>query len=500
MRHKGFLLSILTSCLLLISFYWVPALIFISFVPLFFACYKSNSAFKYGFITGVVFCIGLLYWILVLEVPVRGWLLLGMVVLFLYFGLIFALSMWFTVRLSCFHLLPIIWTAIEFIRSLSPEIGFPWGSVGTALIPCLQFIQFAEFTGLPGITFFVLLINLLLFYAIKKRELKYIFGIIILMAIVLAQGNIAIQSQHPHPNTPKLKIAIIQPNIAPETKRAGSFDYRLSVLSELSKGAGKCDLIIWPESAIPGYFNFENTSREVEQVVNSLNTPVIMGSSRLDLTIEPARVYNSCFFLTPFDGIKGSYDKVYLVPFGERFPFSEIFPILKKIEFGQGNFSQGKEYTVFELKDTISNQTFKRSDVIIKFSCLICFESIFSRIARRFVNNGAEFLVTITDDCWFGKTPGPYQHAQQAILRAIEYRIPIVRSANTGVSYFVDKSGEPKLMTDIFTQAVLIHEIELRDRFTFYAKYGDWFAWACVGIFLLIILNFRTFKSNHPNR
>jgi apolipoprotein N-acyltransferase len=420
-----------------------------------------------------------MYWIAVLDVPVRGWLWLGLLLLFIYFGLVFAVSMWSAARLKCLPLIPVIWTSIEFLRGLTPELGFPWGSIGYALIPHLELVQFAEFAGLPGITFFVLLINSLLFHAVKKRRPASLVWAVSITAVVWFHGSLVLRDTGTSPDsTPTVKIAVVQPNVAPEIKQSGNLDYRLSLLKKLSRGAGNCDLIVWPESAIPGYLNFSSLESKVTRVVDIINVPVIMGGARLDMTLEPSRVFNSCFLVMPGKGITQTYDKIYLVPFGERLPFTETFPVLRKLEFGQGSFSKGTDYNVFDLGARA-----------VRFASLVCFESIFSRVSRRFVNNGARFLVNMTDDCWFGRTPGPYQHAQQAILRAIEYRIPIARCANTGISYFVSKKGETEYVTDIFTQHVIVKKIQLRDSFTFYARWGDWFAWLCVILFFLIFNN-----------
>ncbi len=489
--RNGLLLSIASAILLLISLYWVPWFIFLSFIPLFFACYKSNHTFKYGFATGFLFGAGLIYWVLAVDAPIRGWLWLGALFLFTYFGLIFGFSMWLSSRIKRFYLIPIIWTSVEFFRGLSSELGFPWGSMGYMLMPYLKFVQFAEFIGLPGITFFILLINTLLFYAIKKRNLRYMYTAIIIILGVWLQGIIAFKKNSQITNNKsQIKIGVIQPNISPETKRGHNLDYRLSTLYELSKEAKDCDLIVWPESSIPGYFNLGNLETRIRKLVDSLDTPILMGGARLALDKKPARSYNSCFLVVPHEKVKKIYDKIYLVPFSEHLPFVKLFPTIQKLHFGQGNFSQGEEYKVFEL-----NINHGKSQTT-KFSTLICFESIFSRVSRKFVRNEAQFLVNITDDCWFGRTPGPYQHAQQAILRAIEYRIPLVRCGNTGISYFVEPSGKVESATNIFTRRVITRRITIKNipcnnksgrSLTFYAKWGDWFAWLCIGVLFFVI-------------
>lgn len=474
MRFKIFW-ALLSSVLLLASFYWLPGLIFISFVPLLFVCREPKETFGLGFISGFVFAAGLLYWILVLEVPMKTWLWLGFLLLLIYFGLVFGVSLLLSNYLRGLFLLPFVWTAIEFLRSLSPEIGFPWGSVGYAITSYLPLIQLAEFTGLPGITFLIMLVNVLIFYAIKEKKVSHIISVAIITGCIYFHGKVVLNKKEP---TGVVCVGIVQPNILPEAKRWEILEYRLPKFYRLSKRLGSCDLLIWPETAIPGYLGLnDQTEKMICKVVDSLGIPVVMGATRFEFSRGTSKTYNSSFFVVPKYGIKGYHDKIYLVPFGERLPFDEMFPALQKLNFGQGNFTPGKEYKVFEISKA-------------KFSTLICFESIFPRISRKFVRQGAEFLVNITDDSWFGRTPGPYQHAQQAILRAIEYRISVVRCGNTGISFFVTPKGEVKEETKIFTQRVFKLNIPTRKGLTLYARLGDWFAWLCVGL-TFWLLNLR---------
>lgn len=481
-------LSLLTSLLLLVAFYRFPWVIFVSFIPLLYACLYKNppgsTVFRNGFVSGFIFSGGLLYWILALDAPVKAWLWLGMILLFAYFGIIFGISFWIISlnRKTSFRILviPLVWVSIEFLRSLSFEVGFPWGTLGYSIAQYLPLLQLVEFTGIAGISFFIMLVNSLAFYAVIEKKWKYavIAGLVILLVYV--EGKIILKNTN---YLPELKIAVIQPNIQPEIKQKGEYEYRKETLYRLSREAGKCDLLVWPESAVPGYFNFKGKIRdEIESIIDSLNIPVIFGSGRL----EPPYVYNSSFLVFPGEGIKGYYDKVYLVPFGERLPFDDIFPGLKKLSFGQGDFSPGNGYKVFHLNEKAN------------FSVLICFESIFPRISGRNVREGANFIINITDDCWFGQTAGPYQHAQFAMIRAIEYRVPIVRCGNTGISYFATPKGELRYRTSLFTQKVLVDNIPLRTKLTIYAKYGDWFAWMCLIILLSLgikkLFNFRKRK------
>ncbi len=174
---------------------------------------------------------------------------------------------------------------------------------------------------------------------------------------------------------------------------------------------------------------------------------------------------------------------MHLVPFSEKIPYDQILHVSDKVQLGQSDFSNGEELTIFEVTKG-------------KFATLICFESVYPALVRDFVNQDAEFLVNITNDAWFGKTHGPFQHAQIAVFRAIENRIAIARCANTGVSMFIDPYGRIKEATRIFVRTIVIDKISLKrtektisDNKTFYAKHGDWFAsLCCLFSFLTIVI------------
>lgn len=456
----------------LFSFYFLPELIFLSFVPILWAMYKRGGGFSLGFLMGVIFGVGLMYWVLVIDAPTPLWLYLGGVLLFIYYGLVFGISLWWSTWCRCFPLVPFVWVGVEFLRSLTPEIGFPWGTLGYALVHRLPFLQVAEITGIEGVSFFIMSVNLLIFYAIKKRKWKYGIGVI---GVVVGMWGYGRYLLHRVEGGEKIRVAVLQANILPEYKKRGEFEYRLNLLHKLSENLD-CDLIVMPESALPGYLNLEENRKKIKEKFSKIGTPIVLGGVRLD-TVGGIKVYNSSFFLSPMGDIFGFYDKIYLVPFGERLPFDDIIPFLRGIEFGQGNFSKGKEYKVFTLKHNLL------------FSILICFESIFPRISRKFVKNGANFLVNITDDCWFKNTPGPYQHANQAVVRAIEYRVPLIRCANTGISYIVDKRGKILSKTKLFERVVMVKEVEVGgERETVYTKYGDWLGWLCVGVMVMGVI------------
>ena len=201
------------------------------------------------------------------------------------------------------------------------------------------------------------------------------------------------------------------------------------------------------------------------------------------VTGQTLRATNSAALVDATGAIVGRYDKMHLVPFGEFVPFESTLPWLRTILPPIGDFVPGRDHTVFEL------------DSRLRFSVLVCFEDVFPSVARDFVRRGARMLVTITNDAWFGNTAAAYQHAQASTFRAVELGVPMVRAANTGWSGFIDANGRWLKSVrsaegqELFVEGVAVCPINPEDSTTWYARWGDWFAWGCVLLGCVIILN-----------
>ena len=190
--------------------------------------------------------------------------------------------------------------------------------------------------------------------------------------------------------------------------------------------------------------------------------------------------YNAAMFIKP-DGSTKMYYKMHLVPIAESIPFSNYFSFLKKLNFGQANFTAGSEYTLFNI-DSVS------------FANLICYESSIPKIARKFANLGAKFITIETNDSWCGHSSGVYQHFQIAKMRAVENRTPIVRSANTGISGLILPTGKVNKKIHFNKQGILLASIPINNISSFYTKYGDWFALICT-LISVITLCFGWFQK-----
>lgn len=489
-ESRRLLLAACSGVLLFLAFPPFPLgfLSLLALVPLFFALQGASPrrSFTLGLTSGVIFSCGLLYWVPFVEVEgvVRFYLTAGVMLLWLYLGLWVAIFSFFSTTLARklgglgVFSIPFIWTTLEFVRSLSPQVGFPWGSLAYTLSYYPSLIQFSSSTGLPGVTFLVVAINLLIYLSMRRirttrKAVYYLTTLLLLLLLPWLHGTISMRREVPSEGS--MRVALLQVNVDPDVKRGGRLyrEYRMEVLKKETIRAAQqgVDLIIWPETAVPGVLARNTEYRNlVEELSRRLGVPILTGTT--GVTPREAggyNYYNSAVYVTPEAGISQEYNKVYLVPFSEKLPFDDVFPFLRSIHFGQGDFSPGKSYTVF-------------SHPKGGFSALICFESIFPRLVRQFVRRGARLLVNITEDSWFGRTAGPYQHAQMAIFRAIEYRIAVARCANTGVSKIIDHYGRVRNRTRIFTRTIVIDSLSLGGGNTFYARYGDLFAWGCVVI------------------
>jgi apolipoprotein N-acyltransferase len=195
-------------------------------------------------------------------------------------------------------------------------------------------------------------------------------------------------------------------------------------------------------------------------------------------------IYNSAFFIEPFKPLL-HYNKQKLVPFSEKMPFESVIPILSRVNLGEADFMSGKDPVVFQTGG-------------IRAAPFICYEVIFPSFVRERLKMNANVIVTITNDGWFGKTSGPYQHAAMARIRAVENRISIVRCANSGFSMFIDGYGRVSGCTKLYTRTTTYGNVLLRNADSFYVKYGDWFLILCMLIAssgLAIVLTMSIFRN-----
>ena len=443
---------------------------------------RGRTAFCAGFVQGVAFYGATIYWIswitpagalgaILYLSAFRGLTLLALSAVIRRFG---ALGMWAA---------PLIFVAFEYFNGIG-DMGFPWLVLGNSQTAYLPLIQYACVTGVFGVSFWVVLLNVTALHVLLRRVpvLAGIAALACMFVLPAAHGFLAL-SRAPEGGT--TSVAVVQPNTPPVAKETRGFGYNYDILSPLTAEAAEkgARLVVWPETAVPAYLQgeFHRPYRnQIQALADSLNVFIYTGTWHIE-DGSPARSYNASVLFSP-GGVKlPQYNKMKLVPFGERAPFPEILPFLRQIQFSGGgyvsaNFEAGKEYTVFNGPDG-------------PFSGLICYDSIFPGLVREFAARGAELLVVITNDAWFGPTSGPFQHAEAAVFRAIENRRSVARCANTGVSILIDPYGRRTRQTGLFERAVLHSDLPLRSDLTFYTRYGDIFALVCLVASVLLLLS-----------
>jgi len=461
----------------------------------------SRESFYSGFITGFFYFITLIYWI-VPTLHEYGGLHLALAVstlilLCFYLSLYPAIFAYLLKRMGVnYWIAPIaaacVWSGLEYIRTYA-FTGFSWGALGYSQYTNLLLIQIADFSGVYGVSFLIVLINYLLadlWLSLKKGLYKKHIVPIVYTAIVffgaIFYGNQKIDILNAQiENAQKPTLRLVQGNIKQNLK--WSEEFKIQTLEkyihlsqrELKKDGTriKPDLVIWPETALPFYYGLDkNLSNQVDQCVRALKTNFLIGSPAFERDGKLTKFYNRAYMLNRYSIIMGTYDKNHLVPFGEYVPFGDYLAFLGKLTAQAGDFSTGdKTFKPLKFNEHTLKVTHNLK-VTHKTGVLICFEILFPSIASRFVKNGADILVTITNDAWFGHTSAPMQHFSIAVFRAVETRRTIARAANTGISGFIDPKGEILETTALFTDQIVTRQVPALNQISFYTKYGDIFA------------------------
>jgi apolipoprotein N-acyltransferase len=261
-----------------------------------------------------------------------------------------------------------------------------------------------------------------------------------------------------------LQTVLVQGCIDQSVKWDPSYQGRtVAIYRGLSFGQGgepSADLIIWPESAVPFYFQEGGPLTEaVVEVPLRTGAYLLLGSPAYEVVNRRERYLNSAFLLSPGGAVLGRSDKVHLVPFGEYVPFGRYLPFVDKLVVGIGDFSPG----------TVSPLPMNGA----RIGVLVCFEGIFPELARDYVRNGSDLLVNITNDAWFGRSSAPYQHLAMSRFRAVENRVWLARAANTGISAIIAPSGRIVAQSPLFERLALRGLVGLGARPSFYTRYGD---------------------------
>ena len=463
------------------------ALAWLGLIPL--ALVMPHRPFKSGFIAGLVFFAATLYWVNIVmttygHLPQAISLLLYLA-LAGYLALFWGTATWATCRLKEFRnypyalTLPVLWVALEFLREFLLT-GFPWATLGYSQHAWLTMVQSADLFGVYGVSYLLLLANAVLAESALALRRKSLQGfpvkalVVATLLLMLNYGYGAWSLQRNIDVRPEsLNTAVIQGNIPqelkwrPENQMNTVKTYRS--FSLLAERAGANDLIIWPEAAMPFYFqDGGQLAAAVAALPRETGVSLLFGSPAYLRDPGGLRYLNSAFLLSPSGQVRGRSDKIHLVPFGEYVPLGGFLPFVNKLVAGIGDYSPG----------AINPLPIKGHQLGV----LVCYEVIFPELAREYVRQGSDLLVNITNDAWFGKSSAPWQHLAMARFRAIENRVWLARAANTGVSAFIAPSGRIVQQTGLFEASFLAGQVGLGARPGLYSHMGD----VVPGAFLLI--------------
>jgi apolipoprotein N-acyltransferase len=465
-------------------------LAWIALVPLLLAVRETRwqTSFCLGLAAGLVHYLSLVYWT-VHTMHTYGrlpWfqsvvLLLLLAAFLALFPAVYAALLSFTNTGPGLVLVvsPLVWTALEFVRTWL-FTGFPWELLGYSQYDHLWVVQFADLFGVYGVSTLVVGVNttlaMLMLHWLDKpwqgyqMTRRYAVASTSMMALVLCvavfYGIVKIgRVDRALSGAEKANVAVVQGNI----DQAHKWDTRFQTLTTVkyqrlstTAAAEPLDLIIWPETATPFFFLDDKIlSGIVLESIRTIGTHFIIGSPSYASAQSKTIYYNSAYLIDPQGNSEGKYDKVHLVPFGEYVPIKRWLPFIDKLVEQVGDFKRGK-----------TGKTLKWRNHSIGMQ--ICYEIIFPGLTRKMVQNGADLLVNITNDAWFGRSGAPYQHFSMAVLRSVENRRFLARAANTGISGFIDPCGRILKTTQLNQEASAVQTIALLSMRSLYSRWGDW--------------------------
>ena len=498
-KIRDILLAVASGGLTALSFpkFYLAFLGWISLIPLLYIILKKTpkQSFLLGLAAGFSYYAILIYW--VPFVPTHygnlsiGVSLLIYIILVLFLALFWAFFclLWTKIyrsfpRLS-FLLFPFLWISFEYILTYF-FTGFPWGLLGSSQYSNIYFIQLASITGVYGLSFVLVLFQSLFFYSMKyKKKAPFFIGLALVLLIHLG-GFLSLKKSLHTENS--FTASVIQGNVSSDIywDRISSQEIwdLFSQHLELSRQAYEkgSRLIIWPEFSVPLCFSCSEDlylafKGRLYQFVQGTRCTLLLGTNEKASTHGNIQYHNTALCLSP-DLSRSHYYKIHLVPFGEYTPYKKIFFFIEKMTHAIGNISPGTQYSLHQFENT-------------KFGSPICYEIIFPNLVRKFVKKGANFLVTITNDGWYGKSAAPYQHFSMAVLRAVENRRYLLRAATTGISGIIDPFGRVVSKSELMTQTYLTGNITPSQKLTFYTKFGDLLPRASLtltAMFLILIL------------
>ena len=490
---------------------WRASLAWIALVPLLLcilqpdrsgAPIRPRTAALLGYVCGTLWYAGNCYWIYQ-TMHIYGGMpeplaFLILILFALYLGLYHALFAWLLslVRTSSIGLrgalllAPFLWVTVELARARITS--FPWDLLGYSQIDNSLLTAIAPMSGVMAISFAIAAINAAIAPFFLGRRIAH--PAIPVMALCIASTlQFAGSFGHPVPAQPLERAVLMQENI--EVGAVGKEAKPLSSQQEVSLFSydslhpelpgpvfvqGPANVIVWPEAPSHLISSDPYFRAEMAQLSRTANSAAIIGSLGVDRSAVPARgyyLYDSASLFDAQGDYTGRYDKIHLVPWGEYIPYKQFFSFADKLTEGVGDMDRGHDRTIF----TTGGHA---------YGVFVCYESIFGDEVRHFAANGAEVLVQISDDGWYGDSGAPWQHLNMARMRAIENHRWLLRSTNTGITTVIDPNGRMAAEAPRHVRAAFAFPFAFTPAAdtTFYTRHGDWFPWLCALITLAAIV------------
>lgn len=484
------LLATLSGVLLALSFpkFGRGFVAWIALAPLLISLHGVSAAraFRLGYVTGAVSALGILYWTSSVVIAYGGLSLpVGIVVmglLCLAVALFPSLFAWMVGRWAAAFgpaallLAPVAWVGTEILRAHT-FFSFPWCLLGYSQHANLPLIQVARYTAVYGISFLLAAAGGVLAYVAVARSAARrhaaALALVGVLGAVCLDGSL--QLSRPVRVAGQVRLGLVQASILQEekwdeAKAVDNITRHAALTIEAAKQGAR--LVVWPESSVPFYYDrTPGLADELRHMAREYGIYLLFGNDDREDAEGSYRVWVGAKMLTPAGELRYRYHKIRLVPFGEYVPMQRLLTlggrVAAKLVQQVADFTPGTDYSVAEVDGH-------------KLAATICYEAIFPDLLRQFPARGAELLVNLTNDAWYGRSSAPYQHFSMAVFRAVENGRYLVRAANTGITAVVDPRGRVLAQTQLFERTVLLRDVPFVSGLTFYTRHGDVFAWGCL--------------------
>ncbi len=496
MKLRDYSIALLSGILTSLAFAKFSLFFFawISLIPVLYLLYRKTpkQAFLLGWMAGFGFYAVLLYWIPAVPAHYGGlsWAFSFLTYLFfmLFLGVFWALVAWFfsqvkqTYPRAVWLVAPCIWVAHEFTMT-HLLTGFPWGLLGYSQYQNLYFLQTASVTGVYGLSFVLVLFQCGFLYAMIFKKRSPFFLVLALVLLLHVVGFVGLKDIEPTADS--FTGAVVQGNIPADTDFSRiSYQETMQLFQrhlDLSRKAQTqgAQLIVWAELSVPLCFScnygiFPVFIRRLTDFVEETQCTFLLGTNEIAQNQDQIFYFNTATSLGP-DLSPTFYYKMHLVPFGEYTPYRKLFSFIANFTHAIGDLTPGSEYVLHRFQGN-------------EFASPICYEIIFPDIVRNFVRKGAHFLVTVTNDAWYGTSSAPYQHFAIAILRAVENRRFVLRSATTGISGIIDPYGRVLDRSHLHTASIHTGTITPSSSLTLYTRFGFGLTYLCLTLSLLFFI------------